>query len=292
MVTIPDSICSEIERIIIPKLDKIGLYYRIFSRIKTWESIHNKISAKGYSKGGRLLQDSIGVRVVVYFDDDITVCRNLFKDCFILDNEEFDLPQKSEFKPVRINQVYKIPRDIAHRYSLESLFHNDPIDLTFEAQIRTVFSEGWHEIEHDLRYKRISDWDGYDSYSRILNGIFATLTTCDWSILKLFDQLAYEYYLSQKWIPMIINHFRLKFVHDDTSAVSDILNSNPKLAKEIFKFSRYELILLFSNEFKYTPLTIRNCIYVINLVTIRDPEVLHSTPEVLLDKDANYSHVK
>lgn len=30
---------------------------------------------------------------------------------------------------------------------------SDYIDDTFEVQVRTNSFEGWHEIEHDLRYK-------------------------------------------------------------------------------------------------------------------------------------------
>ena len=45
------------------------------------------------------------------------------------------------------------------------------IEPTFKIQIRTVFSEGWHEVEHDLRYKCKDDWEGCELYSHTLNGI-------------------------------------------------------------------------------------------------------------------------
>ena len=56
-----------------------------------------------------------------------------------------------------------------------------------------MFFEGWHEIEHDMRYKtNFADdafWKGNPDLSRILNCIVANLELCDWSMIHLFDQI-------------------------------------------------------------------------------------------------------
>ncbi|MBK7959276.1 MAG: hypothetical protein IPK03_14995 [Bacteroidetes bacterium] len=36
------------------------------------------------------------------------------------------------------------------------MVNNSLVDSTFEVQLRTILSEGWHEIDHDLRYKSIN----------------------------------------------------------------------------------------------------------------------------------------
>ncbi len=60
------------------------------------------------------------------------------------------------------------------------------IDDTFEIQIKTMFFEGWHEIEHDMRYKGEELWKNYKGFSRYFNSILATLELCDKSMVTLF----------------------------------------------------------------------------------------------------------
>ena len=45
-------------------LQKAGLYFRIFGRIKSPASIAEKIKRKGYCKTGGHMQDLIGIRIV------------------------------------------------------------------------------------------------------------------------------------------------------------------------------------------------------------------------------------
>lgn len=111
---------------------------------------------------------------------------------------------------MRLNYICRLPADIKDLFS-PVFFERCPIDDTFELQIRTVFSEGWHEIEHDLRYKCKEDWDDEDELWRTMNGIFATLETCDWSILALFDQLTYKMYMASNWEGMLRNKYRIRF---------------------------------------------------------------------------------
>lgn len=44
-------------------------------------------------------------------------------------------------------------------------------DATYEIQFRTTLSEGWHEIDHALRYKCKTDWDKHEDEERAFNGI-------------------------------------------------------------------------------------------------------------------------
>ena len=94
-----------------------------------------------------------------------------------------------------------------------------PIDTTFEIQFRTVFFEGWHEIEHDMRYKSLlSDnefWRGSEELSRILNCILANLELSDWSLVQLFEQLSYNHYKNANWELMLKSKFRIHM--DDNS---------------------------------------------------------------------------
>lgn len=76
-----------------------------------------------------------------------------------------DEPNKDSFKASRYNIIYSLTDELSDVLNLGDDFNH--IDSTFELQIRTIFSEGWHEVEHDLRYKCTKDWEGFDPYYRL-----------------------------------------------------------------------------------------------------------------------------
>ena len=45
-----------------------------------------------------------------------------------------------------------------------------------------------------MRYKCLEQWEQLDTYSRVLNGLFATLNTCDWTMIQLFNDISYRNY--------------------------------------------------------------------------------------------------
>ena len=165
-----------------------------------------------------------------------------------------------------------------------------PIDDTFEIQIRTVFSEGWHEIEHDLRYKCKEDWKDDVEMSRALNGIFATLETCDWSIISLFDKLSYQKYISNSWEAMLRNKLRIRISDNAINPdLRKILDNKKEIAKGLYKLDREEFILLMSNKpFSAFPKTYDNIIYIANMYYWHDSEITSLTPDPLIKKKHDY----
>lgn len=233
------------------------------------------------------MQDLIGVRIALYFKDDIDLCIEIIKNNYIVleivrDEERTDL-----FSPVRLNIVCKMPTEICDNFSEDLWYY--PIDDTFEIQIRTVFSEGWHEIEHDFRYKRKADWDDLVGSSRNLNGIFATLETCDWAILNLLDQLAYQKYHTGKWEAMLRNHFRIRM--DNSPLRGDIItlfDSNHTIAKDFLKVDRMKLLLYLSRpDFHSFPLNINNLIFLTNELIIKDSYLSSIAPPKIIEKCSN-----
>ena len=173
------NICVELENMISRELDAGGLLYRIFSRAKERGSVLKKIQNKidEYIREDKKLQDAIGIRIVLYFADDIDICINILKRFFRLLEVVYDRPDTETFRPQRINTVFELPKGMDG--ISKEIRDKCRIDNTIEIQIRTIFSEGWHEVEHDLRYKYKSDWDDEIEMSRDLNGIFAMLEMCD-----------------------------------------------------------------------------------------------------------------
>lgn len=78
-------------------------------------------------------------------------------------NESIDVRDVDTFKPTRLNLVMRVPEIFKEHISaaINDTNYPDLIDDTYEIQIRTIMSEGWHEVEHDLRYKYKDDWNDF-----------------------------------------------------------------------------------------------------------------------------------
>lgn len=280
---LPPSIVHDLERELSKHFDKCGLFYRVFSRCKSAYSIVNKLTEKEekYQNEGKKMQDLIGIRVVLYFKDDIDLCIRIVQNNYSIIEIVRDEENSDTFRPMRLNIVCRMPDNIISRFSPE--IWDFPIDTTFEVQIRTIFSEGWHEVEHDLRYKHKSDWATHNELSRNLNGIFATLETCDWTILNVLDQLAYQKYKERDWEAMLRNHLRIRM---DSAGLSKeiklIFDSNPTLAKDFYRVDRKVFLLHLSNPHLHSfPKNLNNIVFLINELIINDSSLSAITPSLI-----------
>ena len=80
-VKVPPLVEQDLRRIVSDRLEQCGLYYRCFSRTKTAQSMARKFELKDLSEEHKL-QDLIGVRINLYFDDDVDICRNIMAQTF------------------------------------------------------------------------------------------------------------------------------------------------------------------------------------------------------------------
>lgn len=244
-VRVPAIVETDLKRIISERLEQCGMYYRVFSRIKTASSMARKFELKEYGEE-RKLQDLVGVRINLYFDDDVDICRDIMARTF--DAIEWSTSERSEdeFKPAKLNGVFRLPEYLKNEISPETWQMS--IDDTFEIQIKTMFFEGWHEIEHDMRYKGEELWSHYPGFSRYLNSILATLELCDKSMITLFEDLGHALYKSGRWSDMIKSHFRLKMGTAQLyPEVEQLLNEDKEqvvenLAKRIYKTKKQFLV--------------------------------------------------
>lgn len=193
--------------------------YRLFYRSKSTMSLKHKMLMKGdkYRDGISKIQDMLGFRVVLYFPDDVNILAEHFSLKDVLDRS-MDEPDACTFSPRRLNLTMRIPeRYISDFRAALPEDYAQYIDDSYEMQLRTVFSEGWHEVEHDLRYKCKEDWVGYENYSRNLNGIIACLENAEWSVMTLLDKMAEENRHRQNFRAMFRNKFRLRLKSEDFS---------------------------------------------------------------------------
>jgi ppGpp synthetase/RelA/SpoT-type nucleotidyltranferase len=287
-----ESILAEITEKVVQKLDSAGLFNRVFSRIKDFKSIERKISYKQelYDSGLKKMQDVFGVRITLYFFDDEDIAIKLIKDTFkeVLEARSVDNVDKDRFGPQRCNLVFRIDEDLIRK---SYLFDNKNIDSTFEVQFRTVFSEGWHEVEHDLRYKCKESWHDEGMLSRQLNGQLATLETCNWAIVKIFDELAYKKYKLRDWVSFFRNVLRIRFEDDCFSErILDFFNGKPIFAKNFFKIERERLIVSLTQLTTRLPLKMDNVLFIMNRALLIDEDLVnieYDAIKQILDKSFN-----
>lgn len=174
-----------------------------------------------------------------------------------------DTPLENHFGVRRNNLILKLPSSIAQASQILSQFSF--IAPTFELQLRTVFSEGWHEVDHDLRYKCKDDWIEHSDLGRSLNGLAATLETCDWAAIQMFDSLAHRHYRARKWQACFRTKFRLRFQNIDLMpSIGDLLDSNNDVARRIYRIPRGQVIDVFWRNPDPLPVTIQNVIFIAN----------------------------
>lgn len=273
------------------ELNSVGLLCRVFGRGKAIHSLQKKIQTnpEKYSPQGKLIQDAVGVRVVLYFQEDITIVEHILKNKYKCDERSstIDKPSNTEFSVSRYNLIFRLPQELLRDIPPPS--QNLPIDRAFEVQIRTILSEGWHEIEHDLRYKRREDWNGHDDLSRGLNGVVATLETAEWSMRKIFDDLAYKHYKTRKWDAMLHSSLRMRTVAPLSWEITTFFDENPSAAKRLIRIDRSQLFLTLTRLTPRLPLTANNIIYVWNQVNLHNNEITKLTPEIILNSIKNAS---
>ena len=267
-VRVPAVVEQDLKRIISDRLEQCGMYYRVFSRIKTAGSMAHKFETKEYGEGRKKLQDLVGVRVNLYFDDDVDICRNIMENTFDVIDWSTSEMNDEEFKPTKLNGVCRLPAYLRSEISPETW--KMCIDDTFEIQIKTMFFEGWHEIEHDMRYKGEEIWKNYSGFSRYFNSILATLELCDKSMVTLFEDLGHSLYKSGRWSDMIKSHFRLKLGEASLyPEVEQVLNEDldlqvENLAKRMYKTSRQTLVEQLLKRSRRVPINVNTIIALLN----------------------------
>ncbi len=272
MLTISE-IGDRLQQDLTRQISKSGLMFRLFWRVKTIESIRHKMRIKGdsYLKGKAKMQDIIGLRIVVYFPDDVEVLSTYF-GCGDVVKESIDTPDDSTFRPQRLNITRILPEEYIDdfRNALPQEYA-DVIDSTYEIQIRTIFSEGWHEVEHDLRYKCKEDWVGYESQSRVLNGVIATLETAEWSMTSLFQSMAHENLIRGNYSSLLRNKMRIRLKSENFSQpVANYLSLHPDVMRRFVDSDRMVILLTLIIHDRQLPLTYDNVLFLVNRLELGD----------------------
>ena len=289
-IVVPEVVKEDLLSIIEEKLSKVGFYYRVAYRVKTSDSILNKLLLKQYRIEGspnehKKMQDLVGIRVILYYEDDVEICKDLLDTIFSTPGVwETTEASEYEFKASKVNGIFKLPAYLSKNISNPML--SDYIDDTFEIQVRTNSFEGWHEIEHDTRYKG-SAFGGNEALARKMNSILATYELCDDSMVGLIEDLGHHHYKNKNWNDMLRCHYRLKFENEPLHPyVEEIFNSDKELAKKFYKFKRANLInqLCLNVYGKQAELTVTNIVRIVNQIGPNDDRLNDAFVKIELEK--------
>lgn len=276
-------IAEDLRRQVEESLSGVGILSRVFARGKDSESLNRKLARHPgkYAVGGKLIQDVVGIRVALYFSEDISLVKSILESRYHLDlpSSTIDTPDRDKFSVTRYNLVFRLPEDLVG--SFQRVSAGEPLDTCFEVQLRSILSEGWHEVEHDLRYKSQDSWQGHDDLSRALNGVVATLETSEWSMGRIFDELAYRHYKLKNWSAMLPNLLKIRMRGNISSDVAGILNADADAAKDLLRVDRARLITCMFAARPRIPLTMENLIFFWNATGPQYASLTALTPELV-----------
>lgn len=285
-MTVLDIVAERIRREVERDLFSIGILARVFARGKSEFSLKKKIDRDPgkYSLGGKLIQDGIGVRVAVYFADDVAIAEELLKDRFeyLAADSSIDDIDESTFNVLRRNLVFRLSNEHREEVSRGALGQL-PLDTTFEVQLRSMLSEGWHEVEHDLRYKCRSFWEGHSDLNRALNGVFATLETSEWSMLRIFDDLALRHYKARSWAAMAHARLRIRADPELPQELNDFFSSEDGAAKYLFRLNRRALLRELYRSRITLPIKLSNFVFLWNHVSYKNDALRRLAPDPVLE---------
>lgn len=274
---------------LVTKLNNTGIYFNSTSRIKSESSLLHKLETGKYSmqEGGRKIQDIIGIRINLFYLEDMDICEKILEETFLLDNWSKTKNEENKFEAQKCNGVFRIPSKYLR--NIPASVWNKPFDQTFEVQLRTVLFEGWHEIEHEMRYKyklgsdsKETDlWTGHEDLSRVMNSIIANLELCDWSIMQIFNSIHDSQYKEKNWENAIRSKYRLRITQDPLKPeLREYLDNNPDIVAQFHTVSKRELVEILLNKKYHKELTPDRVIYLINKEIVHNEYISR-----LLDKE-------
>lgn len=274
---------------LVTKLNNAGIYFNSTSRIKSESSLLHKLETGKYSmqEGGRKIQDIIGIRINLFYLEDMDICEKILEETFLLDNWSKTKNEENKFEAQKCNGVFRIPSKYLR--NIPASVWNKPFDQTFEVQLRTVLFEGWHEIEHEMRYKyklgsdsKETDlWTGHEDLSRVMNSIIANLELCDWSIMQIFNSIHDSQYKEKNWENAIRSKYRLRITQDPLKPeLREYLDNNPDIVAQFHTVSKRELVEILLNKKYHKVLTPDRVIYLINKEIVHNEYISR-----LLDKE-------
>lgn len=214
-----EKIKRKIHKLLETKLNDSGVMALVTSRVKDPGRLKEKLIARDPEHQYRNKEDIysdivdlIGLRVALYFPNDITRVESLIKS-------DFTVAEIKSFPKDRENNdiyIYRFEGHSAKHYRI--WYEYDKRHYKVEIQVASLLMHAWAEVEHDLAYKQKKGIVSFDEYEALdeING----LVIAGEISLQRLQRLSELRMASEK--EMFSNHYQLadyiyKFVEKNNS---------------------------------------------------------------------------
>lgn len=181
-------------------------------RAKTLESFREKISRPGkqYEDPLKEITDLCGVRVILYYQEDVDLFSAIIKEEFSVDHKH-SVDKKNELRYDQFGYMsIHLVCEVSSRRS-ELIEWMPYSGLKLEVQVRTVLQHAWASISHALKYK--SETETPDQLARQLTRIAGLLELSD----EQFSELRKKTKSLQSTIAKKIDRNNLEVAIDNIS---------------------------------------------------------------------------
>lgn len=133
---------------------------------------YKKINSENYKS---IITDLIGVRAIYLFKSDWKEVHNHILSRWTIRNDEPVMIYHRDGDIMDIYEGYTECKQEIHKHNYRSIHYVVPatniesVQVYCEIQTRTIFEEGWSEIDHQVRYPDYSDDENLMSYLTIFN---------------------------------------------------------------------------------------------------------------------------
>jgi putative GTP pyrophosphokinase len=164
--------------------NEITLVVPIESRVKSWDSIREKVERKTLSLDSLdELNDVVGVRAILLFRNELTRSHRLIHDNFdVIESEDVATRlSAAQFGYQSQHYIIRLPKTWLHVPTMKDLS-----GLKVEIQIRTLAQHVWAAASHKLQYKH--EQSVPPPILRTINRIAALLETVDLEFDRVLDE--------------------------------------------------------------------------------------------------------
>lgn len=229
---------KELKRYFAQKLDKDDKLININTRIKSQNSLREKIIRRNYYvkypnpvEGFEQIPDLIGLRIECRFiKDEEQIYKKIIEDFRIYCGDGMYASKKN--KKIRLNLDDPQPQSLNNGFKIFKLdgeFFTGERTYLFELQIKSLVNVFWGEIDHKILYKNYNYMVTADFFKDIMSSIIDNLTMVDRQLMILY------------------NHVKNLDASVNISAENQLKTLLSKILHDVFTQKIYEELGLFMN---------------------------------------------
>lgn len=166
------------------------LYEHFIARVKSEDSMLEKLSRKGYEidtySALRRVKDSIGLRIVCGFVDDIYKTVDFLRQM----PDVTIVTEKDYIQEAKLNGYRSYHLILEIETSFPDCLGNENGKYFVEIQLRTIAMDSWASLEHQMKYKH--DITNAEMITRELKRCADELASCDLSMQTIRNLIQME----------------------------------------------------------------------------------------------------